>query len=102
MAILERRVQQVKKGEWDAYMEWEKKWEAIEERLGGFPTKKHYRAISGPYGLDTAVWEREWESFSVMEAAYTKMGGDPDVQALSDADSPLASADRIEFYSSRD
>jgi hypothetical protein len=97
MKLLERYVQQLKEGEWDAYMEWEKKWEAIEQRLGGFPTKKHYWAWSGPHNMGTVVWEREWESLSAMEAAYGKEDGDPDFEAMSDIPSPVASQ-RIELY----
>ena len=97
MAILERRVQQVKEGEWDAYMEREKKFEAMEQKLGGFPTKKHYRAISGPYAINTVVWEREWESFAAMEAANEKLQAHPDRAALRASPSPIA-PERVEFY----
>jgi len=34
MALLERHIQKPSKPE-DEYREWEKKWEAIEKRLGG-------------------------------------------------------------------
>lgn len=97
MAVLERHIQQVAKGEWEAYREREKKYEALEGRLGGFPAKRHYRALACPHDMDTAVWEREWESFTVAEAAYRKMGQDPETAALA-ADSPILS-ERVEFYS---
>ena len=46
--------------------------------------------------MSTAVWEREWENFTVMEAAYRKMMQDPETAALA-ADSPILS-ERIEYY----
>ena len=93
MAILERHIQVLEKGTREAYMEWEKKWEAIETRLGGFPTKKHYRAVAGSYDMNTVVWEREWESFTVMEAAYTRLFADPEKAG----DSTVVS-ERSEYY----
>jgi hypothetical protein len=97
MAILERYVQKLKEGEQDAYIEWEKEWEAIEQRLGGFPTKKHYWAWSGALDFGTVVWEREWESFSVMETTYAKGNEDPEARALLATPWPVASQ-RIEYY----
>jgi ABC-type Fe3+-hydroxamate transport system substrate-binding protein len=93
MAWLERRVQVLEKGGREAYEEWEKKWEAIEARLGGFPKKKHYLAVAGPYDMNTVVWEREWESFAVMEAAYDRLFEDPEQVG----DSTVVS-ERIEYY----
>ena len=93
MAILERRIQVLEKGTREAYVEWEKKWEAIETRLGGFPKKSHYGAIAGSHDMNTVVWEREWESFTVMEAAYRRLFADPEKAG----DSTVVS-ERIEYY----
>ena len=57
MAILERHVQFKIKNE-STYREWEKAWEDLEARLGGFPTKRHYSLISGAEAQGTMVWER--------------------------------------------
>jgi hypothetical protein len=72
MAIMERHVQFKIKSE-KTYWEWEKSWEGVESRLGGFPPKRHYSLIAGSENQGTMVWEREWESMAVMDAAYTKM-----------------------------
>ena len=100
MAFLERRVQKLKKGTLDEYLEWEKRWEALEERLGGFPPKRHYRAISGPYDRNTVEWEREWESFEEMLGAYRRMGEDPETKEIGGgtAASPVTS-ESIEWWS---
>ena len=97
MAILERRIQKVSKPEAE-YREWEKKWEAIEKRLGGFPTKKHYFLISGSDDSGTMVWEREWASMAATEAAYDKMFADPEAQALGDAAASMVGSERMEYY----
>ena len=46
MAILERHVQFKVKNE-QTYREWEKSWEDLEARIGGFPAKRHYWLMSG-------------------------------------------------------
>ena len=100
MAILERRVQALEKGKRDAYTEYEKKHEAIEIRLGGFPAKKHYGVISGSHSGNTVVWEREWESFTAMEAAYLRAIADPKPE-VEGVISPIVS-EWIEYYWSMD
>ena len=86
MRVLERHTQTLEKGGWETYVAWEKKWEAREKRQGGFPTKRHFRPLSRS---GTVVWEREWDSFAAMEAAYEKSGGDPESKALLDGPSPV-------------
>src|SRR5689334_5674559 len=81
MAILERHVQFKIKNE-QAYRDWERTWEELEARIGGFPTKRHYWLMSGAEAQGTMVWEREWESLAAMEAAYTKTMGNDEVERL--------------------
>ena len=95
MPILERRVQTIERGQWETYMAKEKMWAEIEERLGGFPTKRHYRPLSD-LGT-TVVWEREWESMATMEAAYGKAGADPGPRSIADVPSAIV-AEKIELY----
>jgi hypothetical protein len=97
MSILERRVQfKVKGGQ--AYREWEKTWEAIETRMGGFPPKRHYFLLSGSDPMGTMVWEREWESFAVMEAAYDTLFTDAESQRLGETFGELYEGERVEYY----
>jgi hypothetical protein len=97
MAILERWIQKIENGERDAYMDKEKKYQALEGRLGGFPSKRHYAAIACAEDFGTIIWEREWESFTAMEAAYAKFRGDSEFRELADAPSVIVS-ERIEYY----
>ena len=97
MAIQERRVQKGVKEE-KAYLEWEQKWETIEKRLGGFPTKRHYSLISGSDDSGTVVWEREWDNFAAMEAGYGKLWADPEAQRLGASAAGIYSGERIEYY----
>ena len=89
MKVMERRTQTLEKGKWDVYWAKEKKYKAIEKQLGGFPAKRHTRPIADL--ATTVVWERDWESFAVMEAAYEKSSADPEIQELSKTPSGIAS-----------
>jgi hypothetical protein len=97
MAILERRIQKVVVKEAE-YRAWEQEWEVIEKRLGGFPPKRHYGLISGSDDFGTMVWERDWESFAAMDAAYTKLFDDSEGASLADSASATVSGERIEYY----
>ena len=80
MKVMERRTQTLEKGKWDVYWAKEEKWRALENRIGGFPAKRHTRPLSN-FGT-TVIWERDWESFAAMEAAYEKSSADPETQEL--------------------
>jgi hypothetical protein len=97
VAILERRVQKGVKEE-KAYQEWEQKWQAIEERLGGFPAKRHYYLLSGSDDSGTMVWEREWDSFAAMEAAYDRLFAVPEAQSLGASVASIYAGERTEYY----
>jgi hypothetical protein len=96
MRVLERHTQTLEKGGWETYVAKEKKWEAREKRQGGFPTKRHFRPMSNWNGT-VVVWEREWESFAAMEAAYEGSGGDPESKALMDVPSAIID-DSVELF----
>ena len=100
MAILERRIQKIISSGTE-YNEWEKKWEVIEQRIGGFSAKRHYFLISGSDDLGTMVWEREWESFAAIEAAYGKLTQDSEMAGLMNNSGKIVGSERIEYYSIR-
>jgi hypothetical protein len=97
MAILERRVQLKVRNEKE-YQEWEAKWKQLETRLGGFPPKRHYYLIAGSEAMGTVVWERDWASFAVMEAAYDRMFQDAEAESLGAAATDTYESERIEYY----
>jgi len=96
MKFMERRIQTLERDKWDVYWSREKRWMALEQRLGGFPPKRHYRPLSD-LGK-TVVWERDWESYAAMEAAYEKLFADPEAQELFEIPSAIVD-ECIELYS---
>jgi len=98
MKCVERWIHKIAPGKWDEWLEVEKKWDAIERRLGGFPAKRRYRAIFGSEDVNTFVWEREWESFPASEAAYGRMMDDPEAQKLGRDFALLVESKRGELY----
>lgn len=97
MAILERHVQFKVKNE-GTYREWEKSWEELEGRLGGFPAKRHYWLMSGAEAQGTLVWEREWENLATMEAAYDNMFHDAEAERLASTGPEILENERVEVY----
>ena len=67
---------------WKIQMKSEPKWAAIEQSVGGFPAKRLYRLIEDRKEGGALIWEREWESRELMEAAYERLGSSPRVEAL--------------------
>ena len=67
---------------WKIQMKSEPKWAAIEQSVGGFPAKRLYRLIEDRKEGGALIWEREWESRELMEAAYERLGASPRVEAL--------------------
>lgn len=104
MAILERRIKLMHHGKAEEVLAWEKKWDAIEERIGGYSPKRYMTSISGSLPWNAWVWEREWESFAAAEETYQRgqqAAGD-EMQALAAQwDDLFVSSETIEFYQVR-
>jgi hypothetical protein len=81
MITVERLIQQIRADKWAELEAIDKKYSAIESRLG-FPPKKRYRCISGRHNTDTLIVERQWESMAALEAAWQKALSDPERKAL--------------------
>lgn len=94
--ILERSVQKIAAGKFEAYKAGEQKWSDLEKRLGGFPPKNHYSMISGPMSMGTIIWQREWPDFASMEVAYMRMFAEAETQAL--AESGVIVEEMREYY----
>ena len=98
MAIVERRIQTLHASKFEEFKTWEKKWSAIETKLGGFEPKRHMGSMFTPDQQGTTIWERNWESLASMEAAYGRMWNDTDAKALGAQSQTLVSFSRIEIY----
>ena len=81
--IIERLIQRVFNGKWEALEEIDKRFNEIEDKYG-FPPKKRYRYFSGRYDTSTIVVDRQWESFAKYEKIMTKAFLDPEFQKLGD------------------
>jgi len=83
MPVVDRHICRVLNGRWDDVLALEKRWDALEARLGGFPPKRRYRQLFGGLGWSTWVWERQWESVEALSAAVERENADPESAALS-------------------
>ncbi len=95
--FLERQVQQVKPDKWDKLEELDKKFNAIESRMG-FPKKRRLRCYIGKHDNSTLVIEREWESLATMELAYMKVMVDAEWQALTQPFNEMVTKTTVEVY----
>jgi hypothetical protein len=99
MGIMERWTQRVRQDRWGSVWEREKLWEAVEARVGGFGPKRRYQVIAGCPDANAFVWEREWESFAALEAAYARLLADPEAQSLAHSSPEVfESGGRREYY----
>jgi hypothetical protein len=97
MVLVERQIQQVRPDKWAELEAIDKKFNAIESRLG-FAPKKRYRCYVGGHNTNTLIIERQWESMAAMEAAYEKAFADSGWQALGAEVVSIVESDRHELY----
>jgi hypothetical protein len=97
MTIVERSIQHVRPGKWDALEEIDKRFDAAERRLG-FPHERRLRCYSGGHDTNTLIIEYEWESMAAMEAAYERAMADPELQALGAELDSIIDSDQVELY----
>jgi hypothetical protein len=98
MRVLQRQIQEVRPDKWEALEEIDKRFNAIEKRLGFPPNKKRYRCYFGGHDTNTLVVEYEWDSLAAMEAAYEKAMADAEWQALSVEVTSIIKSDQMELY----
>lgn len=97
MIAIERMIQTVHADKWAELKELDKRYNAVESRLG-FPPKKRYQCIMGGHKRNTVIVERQWESLAAMEATYEKAGADPELQALNEETRSIVKSIRVEVY----
>jgi hypothetical protein len=81
MIVIDRSIQKVYPDKWAELEEIDKRYTAVESRLG-FPPKKRYQCLTGSHEVNTLIVERQWASMATMEATYEKAFADPEHQAL--------------------
>jgi hypothetical protein len=97
MVTVDRMVQKIVPGKWAELEEIDKKYTAVEKRLG-FPPKKRYRCIFGGHDANTLIVERQWDSLAAMEAAYEAAFADPEYLALDEESPSVVKSSRGEVY----
>ena len=99
MKIMQRVIQRVKGDKQQEFAQWEKAWQAVNERLGG-PPKRYYTAIFGPEESGTVIWEREFQSVADLEAYREKVSQDPrpEIKALGFEAHDIVAMHRSELY----
>ena len=100
MVVIERMIQEVFPGKWDALAEIDKKFDVVEKRHG-FPAANRMQSIIGACDMNTNVIVREWASMAAMEAAYESVFTDSEHQALLTETASIIKNSRIELYSPR-
>jgi hypothetical protein len=73
--LVERCTQKVI-GTYDEAVALEKKFDALEAKIGNVPPKRRYMVRYARYPANTFIWEREWESMAAIAAYQAKAGGD--------------------------
>jgi len=97
MRVLERLIQQINPGKWEALEVLDKKYDVVEKKLG-FPTKRRYRSFAGGGNTDMLVIEREWESMAVLEAAWETSFTNAELQQLNAEGEGVISSNTWELY----
>jgi quinol monooxygenase YgiN len=97
MITIERSIQKVRPGKWAELEEIDKRFNAVESRLG-FPPKKRYRCMIGGHDWNTLIIERQWDSLAAFEATYEKYFADPELQALAEEVTSIVESARVEVY----
>ncbi len=98
MIIIERMVQNIYPGKWTELEALDKKYNAVEARLG-FPPKKRFQQLMGSNPLGTLIVERQWSGgLAALEATMEKALADPEYQALQQEGAPIIQSVLWEMY----
>ena len=98
MVTIERMIQKVYPGKWTALEEIDKRFNAVESRLGFPANKKRYQCMIGGHDSNTLIVERQWDSLATLEATYEKGFADPELQALLKEITSIVESSQLEVY----
>jgi hypothetical protein len=97
MVVVERMIQVIAPGKFEALNEIDKRYDVVEKKLG-FPPKKRFWTLSGAFDGNTIIIERQWESMAKMEEVYDQAFANAEHQALNAEVSSIVSSSRVELY----
>ena len=97
MIVIERMIQHIYPGKWAELETLDKKYNAVETRLG-FPVKKRYQLLMGSHPMGTLIIERQWPSLAAMEAANEKGLADREYLSLQQESAPFIKSTHWELY----
>ena len=98
MKVLQRQIQQIHPDKWAELEEIDKRFNAVESRLGFPPNKKRYLFYFGGHDVNTLIVEYEWDSLAAMETTYEKALADPEWQALFAEGGSIIERVQMELY----
>jgi hypothetical protein len=80
-------------GSYEQAVALEKKYDALEAKLGNVPPKRRYTAWYSGLPLWTFIWERDWESLTAIENYYKAIWEDPEwVETMTSTDKVFGDA----------
>ena len=97
MKFLERMTHYTRASD-EEIMEKEKRYDALEERLGGFPPKTRFRLVYGSEKSTAFVWERIWDSWDAIYQAYSREFADPEHAKINQSEPDFGPFRRELFY----
>jgi len=97
MNIIIRETQKIHPGKWADIMKLDKKYNAVEKRLG-FPSKKSFRSYFGSHDINTLVIEHEWASMAAFEADVEKANNDAEYRSLEKDFDALIESCQVDVY----
>lgn len=97
MRIMERLTQKVDRASWAKKLALEKRYEAVEARLG-YPPSRRYRAFIGTADTNTRVIERDWSGLGAYLTTVEKAQADPEWQALGAEQIGIVLGNQMELY----
>ena len=98
MKVLHRQIQHVRPAQWAELEALDKRFDAVEARLGFPANKRRYHCIFGAHLVNTLIVEYEWESLAKLEAVLESALADPEWQALSTEIGTILKDNQMELY----
>ena len=98
MIVVMREIQRICPGKENDLEKIDKRFNALESRLGFPPNKKRYRCLVGGHDTSTIIIEHQWDSLAALEAVYEKAFADPEWQALGAQLDSIIESSQVELY----